>query len=67
LRDLNPRTLLAMFAALVPLLVAVAGAAAFFLLKAGYGIIVGGLAPFAGLLVVVVILGVIFGRSAGRR
>lgn len=55
-----------MFAALVPLLVALAGAASFFLLRAGYGVLVGGLVPFAGLMVAVVVLGVMFARVAGR-
>ncbi|MBX6762384.1 MAG: hypothetical protein K6T51_12835 [Rubrobacteraceae bacterium] len=63
---MGPRGLLSLFAALVPLLVALAGVASFFLLRAGYGILVGGLVPFAGLLLMVVLLGLLFARAAGR-
>jgi hypothetical protein len=50
----------------VPLVVAGAGVASFLLLRAGYGLVVGALLPFAVSLVLVAILGAALGRRAGR-
>jgi hypothetical protein len=50
----------------VPLVVAGAGVASFLLLRAGYGLVVGALLPFALSLLLVAILGAALGRAAGR-
>jgi hypothetical protein len=50
----------------VPLVVAVAGIASFLLLRAGYGLVVGALVPFAVSLLLIAILGATLGRAAGR-
>ncbi len=50
----------------VPLVVAGAGVASFLLLRAGYGLVVGALLPFAVSLLLVAILGAALGRAAGR-
>ena len=50
----------------VPLVVAGAGVASFLLLRAGYGLVVGALLPFAASLLLVAVLGVALGRAAGR-
>lgn len=47
------------------MLVAGAGVASFLLLRAGYGLLVGGLVPFAALIVVVVAVAVALGRAGG--
>jgi energy-converting hydrogenase Eha subunit A len=62
----HPRRLLFTLLGIVPLCVLGAGIAAFLLQRAGYGILVWALAPLAGLLVVAVVVGGIFGRAAGR-
>jgi hypothetical protein len=51
----------------VPLVVAGAGVASFLLLRAGYGLVVGALLPFAVSLLLVAILGAALGRAAGGR
>jgi hypothetical protein len=50
----------------IPLVVAGTGVASFVLLRAGYGLIVGALLPFAVSLLLAAILGVALGRAAGR-
>ena len=50
----------------VPLVVAGAGVASYLLLRAGYGLVVGALLPFAVSLLLAAILGVALGRAAGR-
>jgi hypothetical protein len=50
----------------VPLVVAGAGVASFLLLRAGYGLVVGALLPFAASLLLVAVLGGALGRAAGR-
>jgi hypothetical protein len=50
----------------VPFVVAGAAVASFLLLRAGYGLVVGGLLPFAVSLLIVAILGAALGRAAGR-
>ena len=59
----NPTTLMAFVGGVVPLLVAGAGGATFLLLRAGYGIVISGLLPLAGLLIVIGVLGALLGRS----
>lgn len=62
---MDPKTLLFVLIGAVPILVVTAGVAAFLLLRAGYGPLVWGVAPFAALAVVVGLLGLILGRAAG--
>ena len=50
----------------VPLVVVGAGLVSFVLLRAGYGLVVGALLPFAVSLLLVAILGAALGRAAGR-
>lgn len=57
----NP--LLVLIAA-IPVVVLLAGLAAYLLLRAGYGIVVSGLVPFVGLTIVSVALGLVLGRAA---
>ncbi len=57
----NP--LLVLIAA-IPVVVLLAGLAAYLLLRAGYGLVVSGLVPFVGLTVVSVALGLVLGRAA---
>lgn len=47
------------------MLVAGAGVASFLLLRAGYGLLIGALVPFAALIVVVVAVAVALSRAAG--
>ena len=51
----------------VPLVVAGAGLASFLLLRAGYGLFVGALLPFAVSLLLAAALGAALGRAAGGR
>jgi hypothetical protein len=51
----------------IPLVVAGAGGVSFLLLRAGYGLIVGALLPFAVSLVLAAAFGALFGRAAGGR
>ena len=50
----------------VPILVGGAGLASFLLLRAGYGLVVGGVVPFLAMLLCTGLLGVILGRTVGR-
>jgi hypothetical protein len=50
----------------IPLVVAGTGVVSFVLLRAGYGLVVGALLPFAVSLLLAAILGVALGRAAGR-
>jgi len=49
----------------VPLVVAGAGLASFLLLRAGYGLVIGALLPFAVSLLLAAALGAVLGRAAG--
>jgi hypothetical protein len=51
----------------IPLVVAGAGLASFLMLRAGYGLVVGALLPFAVSLLLAAALGVFLGRTAGGR
>jgi hypothetical protein len=62
----HAKTMLFVLIGAVPLVVAAAGFASFLLLRAGYGLIVGALLPFALSLLLVAILGAARGRAAGR-
>ena len=67
MRDAQPRTLLFVLVALVPLIVAVAFVAAILLQRAGFGWVVWALLPFAVSMVLIGALGVFLGRAATRR
>ena len=62
----HAKTMLFVLIGVVPLVVAAAGFASFLLLRAGYGLFVGALLPFALSLLLVAILGAALGRAAGR-
>ena len=65
---MHPKTLLFILVGAVPLVVAVAGVVSFVLLRAGYGLLVGGVVPFAVSLLLAAALGALLGRAAsGRR
>ena len=65
---MHPKTLLFILVGAVPLVVAVAGVVSFVLLKAGYGLFVGGVVPFVVSLLLTTALGALLGRAAsGRR
>ena len=63
----HAKTMLFVLIGAVPLLVAGAGVASFLLLRADYGLVVGGLVPFAISLVLVAMLSAALGRAAGTR
>jgi hypothetical protein len=62
----HARTMLFVLIGVVPLVVAGAGLVSFLLLRAGYGLVVGALLPFAVSLLLVAILAAALGRAAGR-
>ena len=65
---MHPKTMLFILVGAVPLVVAVAGVVSFVLLRAGYGLLVGGVVPFAVSLLLAAALGALLGRAAsGRR
>ena len=53
--------------AVIPLVVAGAGLAAFLLLRAGYGPLVWGVVPFLAMLALAGVIGAILGRAATNR
>ena len=67
MRDAQPRTLLFVLVAVVPLIVALAFVVAILLQRAGFGWVVWALLPFAVSMVVIGALGVVLGRAATRR
>jgi len=67
MRDANPRTLLLVLVAVVPLIVAVAFVVAIWLQRAGFGLVVWALLPFVVSMVLIGALGVVLGRAATRR
>ena len=65
---MHPKTLLFILLGAVPLVVLGAGVVSFVLLRAGYGLLVGGVAPFVVSLLLAAALGALLGRAAsGRR
>ena len=65
---MHPKTLLFILIGVVPLVVAVAGVVSFVLMRAGYGLFVGGVVPFVVSLLLAAALGALLGRAAsGRR
>ena len=63
----HAKTMLFVLLGTVPLVVVGAGLVSFLLLRAGYGLVVGALLPFAVSLLLVAALGAVLGRSAGGR
>ena len=64
----HPLTLLVVLLVAVPLVVGGAGLVSFFLLRSGYGYVVGGVLPFLVSLSIVGVIGAVLGRAAsGRR
>jgi hypothetical protein len=63
----HAKTMLFVLIGAVPLVVAGAGVASFMLLRAGYGLVVGALLPFAVSLLLAAALGAALGRAAGGR
>ena len=65
---MHPKTLLFILVGVVPLVVAGAGVVSFVLLRAGYGLFVGGVVPFVVSLLLAAALGALLGSAAsGRR
>ena len=65
---MHPKTLLFILLGAVPLVVVGAGVVSFVLLRAGYGLFVGGVVPFVVSLLIAAALGALLGRAAsGRR
>ncbi|MDQ4128706.1 MAG: hypothetical protein M3151_12280 [Actinomycetota bacterium] len=62
---MHPQTLLLVLIGVVPLVVAVAGVAAFLLMRAGYGLLLWAVLPFVVSMLVIAGLGVLLGRAAG--
>ena len=63
----HAKTMLFVLLGAVPLVVAGTGMVSFLLLRAGYGLVVGALVPFAVSLLLVAALGAFLGRAAGGR
>lgn len=63
---MDPKKLLFVLLGVVPLCVAGSGIAAYLLQRAGYGLLVWGLVPLGGLLLVALILGGGLGWAASR-
>jgi hypothetical protein len=61
MRGGNPYTPLVILVVTVPIVVGGAGLASFLLLRAGHGLVVGGLLPFLAMLLLVGCLGVVLG------
>ena len=67
MRGARPRTLLLVLMAVVPVIVAVAFVVAIGLQRAGFGLIVWALLPFAVSMALIGALGLVLGRAATRR
>ena len=63
MRPTNPYALLFILVVTVPVVVGGAGLASFLLLRAGYGLLVGGGLPLLAMLLIVGCLGAILGRA----
>ena len=62
----SSQTLLLILVLVVPLVVACGVVVAILLLRAGYGLLVGGLVPFAASMLLIAVIGVFLGRAGGR-
>jgi nitrogen fixation/metabolism regulation signal transduction histidine kinase len=67
MRDANPRTLLLVLVAVVPIVVALAFVVAVGLQRAGFGLVVWAVLPFVVSMALIGVLGVVLGRAATRR
>jgi nitrogen fixation/metabolism regulation signal transduction histidine kinase len=67
MRDANPRTLLLVLVAVVPIVVALAFVVAIGLQRAGFGLVVWAVLPFVVSMALIGVLGVVLGRAATRR
>ena len=67
MRDANPRALLYVLVAVVPVIVAGAFVVAIGLQRAGFGLVVWALLPFVVSMALIGVLGVVLGRVATRR
>ena len=67
MRDANPRALLYVLVAVVPVIVAGAFVVAIGLQRAGFGLVVWALLPFVVSMVLIGARGVVLGRAATRR
>jgi len=63
----HAKTMLFVLLGTVPVVVVGAALISFLLLRAGYGLVVGALLPFAVSLLLVAALGAVLGRAAGGR
>ena len=64
---MHPQTLLLILLGSVPLVVAIAGVAAYLLMRGGYGVLVWAVLPFFGSLLVVAGISFFLSRAAGGR
>jgi len=62
---MHPQVLLFVLLGTVPLVVAVAGVVAFFLMRAGYGVLVWAVLPFVASLLAVAAISFVLSRAAG--
>ncbi len=65
MRRLHPLTLLFILLGVVPLIVGGSGLVSYFLWRAGHGLLIWGLLPFAASLLLIGTLGAVLGLAAG--
>jgi Cu/Ag efflux pump CusA len=63
---IHPQTLLVILLGVVPIAVIGAGIISFLLLKSGYGLLVGAIAPFVASLGLVAVVSLVIGRAASN-
>ena len=63
---MRPRTLLLVLICVVPVIVALAFVVAILLERAGFGLVIWALVPFAASMTLIGVLGVVLGRTAAR-
>ena len=66
MHNLRPRTLLLVLICVVPVIVALAFVVAILLERAGFGLVIWALLPFAASMALIGFLGVVLGRAARR-
>jgi short subunit fatty acids transporter len=67
MQNLRPRTLLLVLISVVPVIVALAFVVAILLERAGFGLVIWALVPFAASMTLIWVLGVVLGRATVRR
>ncbi len=67
MQNLRPRTLLLVLVSVVPVIVALAFVVAILLQRAGFGLVIWALLPFAVSMALIGALGLVLGRAAARR